>query len=700
MTEKKKARIGIDIGGTFTDGVLEVGGRRHTTKVPTTPAAPQLGMFDAIRSLLSIARIAPDDIALIVHGTTLATNALIERRGARTALITTEGFRDVLEMRGEDRYDQYSLALDIPAPLVPRRLRLPVAERMDARGNVLRALGRDALPAIVETLRREEVGSVAVAFLHSYANPAHEDFVADMLARELPGVPVSLSSQVSPEIREYERISTTCANAYIRPVMERYLASLPEQIREMGLDCPLLMMLSSGGLTSIETAMRFPVRLVESGPAGGAIFSSHIARSYGLDRVLAFDMGGTTAKLCLLEGSQPHMARSFEAARNERHRKGSGLPLRIPVIEMVEIGAGGGSIAHLDKLGRLAVGPESASSAPGPACYRRGGTRATVTDANLVIGRLDAATFAGGEMPLETKLAEQAVGRDVAAGLGLDVPAAARGIIEIVDEAMAGAARVHATERGRDIGEHTMIAFGGAAPLHAGHLAHKLKIDRFIIPRQAGVGSAVGFLQAPISYEIARTDWQTLADFDPARLNGVFAALSAQAFAVAGPASLGRPLVEHRMAAMRYVGQGYEIPVPLPTRDLHDDDVPMLADRFAKLYAAHFSRAMPDAPVEILTLSVNVTTEEEPVGGHGAGDPELHAAAPAGTRRVYDGATGALRDVQVFDRDSLAPGASIRGPAILVEAETTTILPAGFDAVIDRLGAIDCRRTAAMEARP
>ncbi len=418
--------------------------------------------------------VAAADIALVIHGTTLATNALIERKGARTALLTTEGFRDVIAMGNESRYDQYDLNITLPEPLVPRSLRLPVAERLDNTGRVLKALDTAAVRALVPRLRDEAVASIAVGLLHAFVNGEHEAAVRRILHEELPDVPVSLSSEVSPEMREWERFSTTVANAYVQPMMARYLRQLETDLHAAGIAAPLFMMMSGGGLTTIDTACRFPIRLVESGPAGGAIFSAHISRECGLDRVLSFDMGGTTAKICLIDDYQPQTARSFEVARVGRFRKGSGLPLRIPVIEMVEIGAGGGSIAHVDAMARIEVGPESAGADPGPVCYGRGGTKPTVTDANLLLGRYDPERFAGGTLKLDAAAARDAVLAKVGAPLGLDPGMAALGVIEIVDENMANAARVHAIESGKTYEGRALIAFGGGGPVHACRVAEKL----------------------------------------------------------------------------------------------------------------------------------------------------------------------------------------------------------------------------------
>jgi N-methylhydantoinase A len=455
VTSSPTIRVGVDIGGTFTDVALEIGERRFTGKILTTPHAPEEGVLAALRSVTAEAGVAPGEVGVIIHGTTLATNALIERKGARTALLTTEGFRDVVEIRHENRFEQYDVNIDLPPPLVPRRLRLPVRERIDAQGEVLLPLDESSVARAIDALAAQQVEAVAVGLLHSFTNPDHERRVGDAIARRLPQVAVTLSCDVSPEMREYERFSTACANAYLQPLIGRYLAKLDRELLRAGFHCPLLLMTSGGGITTTETAIRFPVRLVESGPAGGAIFAACIAREHGLDQVASFDMGGTTAKICLIDKAQPQTARAFEVARIYRFLKGSGLPLRIPVIEMVEIGAGGGSIARVDTLGRIVVGPDSAGSEPGPVCYGRGGDEPTVTDADVVLGRIDPTTFSGGKITLDVAGAKRATAERIAAALNLATEHAALGISEMVDENMANAARVHAIESGKDLRPRT-----------------------------------------------------------------------------------------------------------------------------------------------------------------------------------------------------------------------------------------------------
>src|SRR6202045_3828864 len=469
----QNVRLGVDIGGTFTDVALEVGDKRYTAKGLTTPRAPEDGVLAIVRSVIAEAGIAPPDVRLIIHATTLATNALIERKGAKTALLTTEGFRDVVEIRHENRFEQYAIKIDLPPPLVPRRRRLPIRERIDAQGEVLVALDGASVRRAIETLAAEQGEAVAIGFLHTFTNPGRERAVGDAITRALPPVPLTLSCEVAPEMREYERFSTACANAYIQPLLGRYLAQLESELARAGFCCPLLLMTSGGGITSIETAIRFPVRLVESGPAAGAIFAASIARQHGLDQVLSFDMGGTTAKICLIDKARPQSSRGFGVGRIYRFLKGSGLPLRIPAIEMVEIGAGGGSIARIDALGRITVGPDSAGSEPGPACYAGGGTAPPVTDADLLLGRIDPTTFSGGTMTLDLASATHAISEHIGTALKLSTEHGALGISEMVDENMANAARVHAIESGKDLRPRTLIALGGARPPNTARVGEK-----------------------------------------------------------------------------------------------------------------------------------------------------------------------------------------------------------------------------------
>lgn len=698
-------RLAVDIGGTFTDVALEQvpdGGDparplTTVTKVLTTHDAPERGVIEGAIRVLERAGVAASAVTTMVYGTTLATNLLIERKGAPTGLLTTEGFRDSVEMRNESRYEQYDLDIELPAPLVPRRLRLGVPERISARGEVLVPLDTAAVAAAAETFRAAGVASVAVGFLHSYVDDRHERRAAEVLTEALPGVEISLSSEVSPEMREYERISTTCANAYVQPLMSNHLARLEAELHRIGVDCPLFLMLSGGGITTLATARRFPVRLVESGPAGGAIFAGHIARQLGLGDVVSYDMGGTTAKLCLIDDGTPHTSRSFEVARIYRFMKGSGLPLRIPVIDMVEIGAGGGSLAHIDALGRIAVGPESAGSEPGPACYSRGGTGAAVTDADLLLGRIDPDDFAGGTMRLDTSAATAALDGAVGARLGLGPVDAALGVSEMVDENMANAARVHAIESGEIVEARTLIAFGGAAPLHAARIAEKLGVSRVIVPPGAGVGSALGFLRAPVAYEVTRSFHQRLSQLDGAACNALLDAMRAEARSVVEPGAAGRPLVENRLAYMRYVGQGHEVGVELPVRieseRLDETSPDTLTAAFVKEYHRLYQRSIPHQEIEILSWVLSLGTEPDAVttislDDVDGGDPATAPAAPepSGRRRLVDPATGETVDALVYQRSQLTPGQHVAGPAVIVETDTATVVSGRFTAAVHPLG--------------
>jgi N-methylhydantoinase A len=691
VTSSPSIRLGVDIGGTFTDVALEIGDRRLTAKGLTTPRAPEQGVLAIVGTVIAAAGIKPADVDLIIHGTTLATNALIERKGAKTALLTTEGFRDVVEIRHENRFEQYDINIDLPPPLVPRRLRLPIRERVDAQGQVLIPLDGASVDRALDTLADQNIEAVAIGFLHSFTNPDHERRVGAAVARRFPDVAVTLSCEVSPEMREYERFSTASANAYLQPLMGRYVTRLEQELAKSGFRCPMLLMTSGGGITTADTAIRFPVRLVESGPAGGAIFAATIARQNGLHDVVSFDMGGTTAKICFIDKGRAQTARMFEVARIYRFVKGSGLPLRIPVIEMVEIGAGGGSIARVDTLGRIAVGPESAGSEPGPVCYGRGGTAPTVTDADLVLGRIDPATFSGGKMPLDGPAATSAIAERIGTKLDLAAEHAALGISEMVDENMASAARVHAIESGKDVRSRTLIAFGGAAPLHAARVAEKLGIGRVLIPANAGVGSAVGLLRAPVAYEIVRGRLMRLSGFDPASVNTLLAEMRAEAEAIVRRGAPRAALTEQRSAFMRYRGQGHEIAVELPVRDFTAADRAVITTLFEDAYRRLYSRPIPGVDIEILSW---VVTLGAPPEGKLAAAAEIKPATPAprGRRPVFDPQSGEFLDVPIYWREDLGPGAQIAGPAVIAEDDTSTVVGPLFDARIDQFGYIELTR--------
>ena len=682
MDKKSGTRLAVDIGGTFTDVALECGDKQFTTKTLTTKSQPETGVLAGIETVLTQAKINPSQVETIIYGTTLATNLLIERRGASVALVTTLGFRDVVEMRNENRFEQYDINIELPAPLVPRSQRLVVSERIGADGRILKPLNEDEVRALIPHLLEKEIQSVAVGFLHSYRNNAHEQRVREIICAEAPELDVTLSSEVSPEMREFERISTACANAYVQPLMSRHLGSLASQLRTQGLDCPLFLMLSGGGITTLETAIRFPVRLVESGPAGGAIFSSFIASQLGLSRVLSYDMGGTTAKVCLIDDGEPHTSRTFEVAREYRFLKGSGIPINIPVIEMVEIGAGGGSIADVDSMNRIRVGPESADSEPGPASYDLGGTAPTVTDADLLLGRLDPENFAGGSIRLNVENASKALDSVIGSKLGFKTSHTALGVSEIVDENMSNAARVHAIESGVDIETYTIVAFGGAAPIHAARLAEKLNIQKIVIPPGAGVGSALGFLQAPVSYEVIRSYYQRLDDLDYHGINQLLHSMRKEATDVVEPGAQGQQTREIRTAFMRYIGQGHEVSVEIPVKleeaELDSQSSGRLTIAFETEYTRLYGRTIPSLEIEILTWSLLVSTK----GSDGrAIKMSAKSYAPDTTefRKLMDAESGEFNDAAVYDRSSLSPGAKIEGPVIVTESDTATVITRRFE---------------------
>ena len=680
-------RLAVDIGGTFTDVALEGPPGQFIAKTLTTRDNPEEGVLNGVRQVLSDAAIGPGAVNIIIYGTTLATNLLIERQGSPVALLTTRGFRDSIEIRNENRFEQYDVNIDLPSPLVPRSLRFGIPERIGAAGQVLSPLDEDHVARLVPDLCQSGVKSVAIGFLHSYRNPEHEQRTRDIVMSETSELEITLSSEVAPEMREFERISTACANAYVQPLMSNHLRSLDKLLREDGFNCPLFLMLSGGGITTLETAVRFPVRLVESGPAGGAIFSSYIANLLGLSEVLSYDMGGTTAKICLIDEGQPQTSRSFEVAREYRFLKGSGIPLKIPVIEMVEIGAGGGSIANVDAMNRISVGPESSGSEPGPASYGLGGQAPTVTDADVVLGRIDPGNFAGGSLQLNAAAANQALDRAIGERLGFQTEYAAMGVSEMVDENMANAARVHAVESGKNIENRTLVAFGGAAPIHVSRLAEKLNIERIVIPPGAGVGSALGFLRAPVAYEVVRSHHQRLDQLDVAQTNHLIQAMRDEAYSVVKAGASGQATRETRTAFMRYMGQGHEVSVEIPVvvkeTELDNDASENLRVAFEQEYHRLYERTIPGLEVEILTWMLLVTTLRD----HDVlnlDDLKESPARPTGQRRVMNAELGEYEEALVFDRASLQPGDAIEGPAVIVEKDTATVVSSRFRARIIR----------------
>ncbi len=694
MKKESGLRLAIDIGGTFTDTVLIQGDSRilATTKTPTTQHQPALGALEGARLVLNEAGRQWDQVDGMIHGTTLATNALIERRGARVATITTEGFRDILEIAYERRYAQYAINLVKPELLVPRTRALTIGGRMDARGQERAPLDEAAVDDLVAELTRLQCDAVAICLMHAYANPDHELRLRDLLARHMPDLVVSLSHDVSPEAREFDRLCTTIANAYIQPLMASYLSDFKTRFAAEGLRCPILMMTAGGGMTTVETAARLPIRLVESGPAGGAILAARIAEETGARQVLSFDMGGTTAKLCLIDEFRPQTAHKFEISRAERFIKGSGMPVRIPVIEMIEIGAGGGSIASVDRLNRLCVGPHSAGSDPGPAGFGKGGTDPTVTDADIAQGLIDPDRFAEGRLQIDCSASNQALSDHVGQKLSLKPDEAAFAISEIVDENMASAGRMHAVESGKDLEARLMIAFGGNGPLHATRVARRSQVRRILIPRDPGVGSAVGFLFAPVSFEIIRSRYATLDALDVAGLNGFFAQMIDEAEQVVRAGAPDSSLQTRRVAFMRYHGQGHEIEVALPERPLTVDDIDTLRRDFESEYTRQFTRTVPGMTIEILNWGLTVSA---PVlaSAHQINAVDGQCVDPVETRDILCDVTGTWRKAGVFERAALKPGDLVSGPALIVEPQTTTHVSADFTAQMDAVGNIWLTRT-------
>ena len=686
LSSEKSHRVGIDIGGTFTDLVLidDASGERAIGKVLTTPDDPSEAVEQGLRGLLEREDVEASQLKTIIHGTTLVTNALIERRGTATALLTTEGFRDAVAIGTEHRYDMYDIFLEKPEPLVPRSLRYGVRERVLDDGSVLRDLDEEQVRAIAGELLERGIGAVAVSFLHGFRNPVHEQRVAEILAEEAPGVAVSLSSEVSPEIREYERTSTTIANVYVRPLVERYLQRLEERLRRLGFDGSFYVMLSNGGTASVETACRFPVRLLESGPAAGALAAAFYGEAAGFSNVLSFDMGGTTAKACLIDGGEPLTSTDFEVARVYRFKKGSGLPVKTSVIEMIEIGAGGGSIARVGPLGLPKIGPESAGADPGPACYGRGGEEPTVTDADLLLGYLDPDFFLGGRMRLDYGAAEKAM-RKISDALGVDPLKAAWGVHQVVDENMANAARVHAAERGKDPRKYLLLAFGGAGPVHAHRVARALGVPGFVAPLGAGTASAFGFLCAPLSFDLARSLYGRLDELDWDAANAALAEMEEEGRELLRASGVADEDVRvRRLGEMRYVGQGHEVGVKLPEGTLGPDDVGGISAGYREEYRRLYGREGPDVPLEAITWRVEVSgPRPEILQEERSGDPRALDEARKGKREIYLPEEEGFAAVPVYDRYRLDPGAAFDGPAVVEERESTVIVGPDSRAEVD-----------------
>ena len=671
------SRVGVDIGGTFTDVVLEHSRGLTSCKVLTDYTDPSRAILFGIEKVAREANLPMASIEQVIHGTTLVTNALIERRGARMAFITTEGFRDVIEMRAENRFEQYDLNLELPSPLVAREHRFTANERLGPDGQVLLPFDLSEAAIIAEQIVSARYEAVAIGFMHAYTNPTHERIMAEALHECAPNLPVSLSSTISPQMRELQRFNSVVVNAYVQPMVTLYIDQLIKSLQASGINAPVFMMHSGGGLISVETAIEQPIRLLESGPAGGAIFAANFARTHNQNRALSFDMGGTTAKICLIENYDPKTAGTFEIARTYRFKKGSGIAVSTPVVEMVEIGAGGGSIASFDTMGRIQVGPRSASSEPGPACYGKGGLEPTVTDANLCLGRIDPNNFAGGTIQLEVKNATRALELQLQ---GLSAEDAAFAVTEMVDENMANAARVHAVENGRDIEDYTMIAFGGGAPLHACRECEKLGINAIIIPPGAGVGSAIGFLRAPFSFEATRGLFQRLIDFDAAAVNLALAVMKQEAETFVRLGARGAKVTSRLIAFMRYSGQGWEIPVELKLRTYTDADSTMFLAEFETAYRQLFGRVIDGLEVEITNWSLTVAAAQKKASSIKR-YLEGHKFRSAEKRDFFDAALRKKVSAALVNRTSMQPNAQLDGPAMIIEDETATIVTSGFTAI-------------------
>ena len=671
-------RLAIDIGGTFTDIVLENQHQLLTKKVLTSIAQPEVAVIDGITELLNENNINSSEIKMIIHGTTLATNAIIERKGAKTCFITTEGFRDVLDIGYESRFDQYDILIEKTMSLVPRKYRYVIEERTDVNGSQIKPINTTKFKKIIEKIKTENFESIGIGFLHSYADSKNENVLKKYILENLPGVEVSISSDVCPEIREYERFTTTMINAYIKPLMSNYLKKLDYELKEKGFNCPLLLMTSGGTLTNVSSACNNPVRLVESGPAGGAILATSIAKDLNLNKVISFDMGGTTAKITIIEDKKAIKAREFEVDRKARFKKGSGFPLRIPVIEMVEIGAGGGSIARVNKLEQIITGPDSAGSLPGPACYSNGGTLPTITDADLVIGKINPKNFAGGKIKLSKDLATNSITKNIGQIVNLDTDTAALAISEIVDETMSNAARVHTVEQGHETSNRTLIAFGGAAPLHVARVAEKLKVSSIIIPTNASVGSAVGFLKAPVGYEVVKSLRMLLKGFQVKKVNNLLKTMREEAEKIIENKSEKNNFIEERFAYMRYAGQGHEIKVPIENNLLSLMDIDSIKSSFEQKYEDLYARILPNADIEILTWSLSLSIQNENPNQYKELNSYMNIKENASVDFVDYHSEKKIK-VPYFERNDLKPGDLIKGQCIISEEQTTIIVSKNFD---------------------
>lgn len=657
-------------------------------KLLSTPQDLSKGVIAIFERMLKEAKIAPERIIAAIHGTTVATNAIIERKGAKTALLTTKGFRDVLEIGRELRYDLYDLYAKMPEPLVPRYLRREINERLDKDGNVLIEMESNEILPVISDFEKEDIRALAICFLHSYANAQHEGKASDIVKEHYPKLSISISSEVACEVREFERTSTTVTNAYLQPLMEGYLDKLETGLQNRGYTGRLFIMMSNGGISAVDTAKRFPVRMIESGPAAGALAATFYGNLIGEENLLSFDMGGTTAKMCVIHGGKPILSKEFEAARVHRFKRGSGVPLKIPSIELIEIGAGGGSIASIDSMGLLKVGPESSGADPGPACYAQGGKDPTVTDADLVLGFLDQEYFLGGEMKLDKGASLDAMG-PISSSLNVDTVELSAGIFEVVNENMATATRIHIAELGMDPRKFSMIAFGGAGPVHAYQVARKIGLKRVIAPLGAGTLSALGILVAPPALDFTHAYVSRLDEIDWKKLNTIYEDMERRGAEVLNGAG-AKPDEMHfeRTADMRYVGQGYEISAPIPGRTLSGRDTGGIEDAFWREYNRLYGRYVKNVAVEGVTWRLWAHGPIPRIGLKGVRDTERGSRKGSlkGTRKAYFPERRDFIETSVYDRYALRPGERLRGPAIIEERESTVVVNPDSSCSVDRFG--------------
>jgi N-methylhydantoinase A len=682
-------RVGCDIGGTFTDFVVldETSGEIFVAKDLTTPADPSIGV---LRGLRALDRACPGYTGLtlsLAHATTLVANTVIERRGARTALLCTRGFRDVLELRRHVRVTTYELWADPPVPLVPRALRIAVSERTGSDGRVRIPIDPAEIEAIAVRLRRAGVESVAIAFLHSYINPHNEAEAARLLGALMAQIPVTTSASVLPQIKEFERTSATVINAYVKPLARRYLGRLDDGLRDLGFSVPLRIMLSTGGIGSSETAGEFPVRLIESGPVAGAIVARQYSVALGLDDVLSFDMGGTTAKACLIRDGALPITSELEVARSRRFTKSSGFPVPVPAVDLIEVGAGGGSIAAVNTLGLVQVGPDSAGADPGPICYGRGATWPTVTDADLLLGYLDPAYFADGTIGLDVDAAARGIEAQIARPLGRDLTGAAWTVHDVVNETMAAAVRMHVTERGGNPERATLFAFGGAGPVHAYHLAVKLGVRRIIVPLRPGVLSALGLVIAPVAYDVIRTCKVPLAHIDPAAIDAYFDEMAAEVVFTLAKVEPGETPTLTRAVDVGYVGQGYQVTVPVDGARVSLEPR-ALWESFAVVYRQKYGYFYDDVPAELVNLRLSGRLGGRELPPASAQAPRARRAMPKTERPAFSSRRGRMVPFAVYDRAALPPGMTLCGPAVVEEASATTVIDVDGALEVDAYGSL------------